>query len=466
MDNVSVQSVAIKDFLNHEVKSYAQYVLRTRALPSLMDGMRVGARKILWSGLNGTLGKRKNKDIKLPTFIGESMSQHYNHGDNSIKNTIEQLASKHVFQYCPFEIIGQISSLRSGPINTAARYLNIKSTDNLDLFSVDTELLTPQYDEGDKIEPKFLLPIIPMLLLYRTNSPGFGFSFRCMSYNLDSIIDNCIQSIINGSCQLSENNHQLIPEINEIKPENLIYNQAKDTWYNCGEYIMDFNNNQLIITDLPYTVNLPAFEEHLNNLCDKAVIKTFKDFSMDGKIKYVIDFYQNGLKSLYNHNPWEFFKKFKLVTNIPKDTINCISQNQETIKFFDDAYMYIDEFVKQRLSFYVERKTRTIEILKDKLHVLNDIIKFIELVISGELEVRNTPIEEIRQKLTEYKIIQEVIKIPVSKLTKEEIEDHRNDIRELENQLDYIIRTTPEEMYVLELIELKRKFSEIIPVNK
>ena len=34
------------------------------------------------------------------------------------------------------------------------------------------------FEDNKFTEPKYFLPIIPLTLLWRTNSPGFGFSFR------------------------------------------------------------------------------------------------------------------------------------------------------------------------------------------------------------------------------------------------------------------------------------------------
>lgn len=460
MEKCDVQSIRISDFLNTDVKDYAMYVLRTRALPSVMDGMRIGARKILWAGLNGPL-KKPGYEIKMPSFIGQSMSYHYNHGDTSIKNTIEQLAYKHVIKYCPFHVIGQIESLFSGKVNTAARYLQIESTPELDLFKYDMELLEHQTDEGDKIEPKYLLPILPMLLLYRTNSPGFGFSYRCMSYTLDSIIDNMILAITSGSCYLGDTYIQLQPEINEIKSENLIYNWNKEQWYNVGEYVLDFETDVMVITALPYNTNLPAYDEHLNGLAEKGIIKSFADSSKDDKIHYKIQFYPKRLKMMFRQDKMKFFKTFKLVTSIPKDIINVIDTNGDKILFFEDAYQYIDYFVKLRLNVYKQRKEFTILEIEKELVRLDGIIRFIMAVVNGELEIRNRPIAEIKAWLSQAEISEDVLKIAISKVTKDEIVKHQQTIQDLKDKLEYIKSTPIEELYINELIEIKQKYSVI-----
>lgn len=464
MDSCDIRTIPISDFLNTDVKDYAMYVLRTRALPSVMDGMRIGARKIIWAGIKGPL-KKPGYEIKMPSLIGQSMAYHYNHGDVSIKNTIEQLSYKHVFKYCPFHVIGQIESLFSGKVNTAARYLQIESTKELELFKPDMELLEHQEDEGDPIEPKYLLPILPILLLYRTNSPGFGFSFRSMSYSLDSIIDNMIIAISTGSCSLGDSWVQLQPDIHEIDSKNLIYNYNKEQWFNVGNYECDFDKDIMVITALPYNVNLPAYDEHLQDLCEKGIIKKFTDASKDDKIHYTIQFFPTRLKRSFAADRLKFFKTFRLVTTLPPDIINGIDKNGEKILFFEDAYQYIDYFVKERLNIYRKRKEFTIIEIEKELKRLDGIIRFILAVVSGELEIRNRPIKEVKQWLFDNDINEDALKIQISKVTKDEIEKHRQEMENLKDQLEYIRNTPVEEMYIKELIEIKREYSTIEKVE-
>ena len=144
-DTVELQPRSVKNFLNTELLKHAQYVIETRAMPSIMDGMRVGARKILWATLTGDL--KNSKKVKMPSLVGDALKTHYNHGDLSLQNTIVQLASKHVNKYSPLDVIGQIDTLR-GKCKTAPRYLHIKKSEYIDFFKTDIELIERTYDDG------------------------------------------------------------------------------------------------------------------------------------------------------------------------------------------------------------------------------------------------------------------------------------------------------------------------------
>lgn len=457
-DKLEVKNRRVKDFLNNEVRDFAKYVIETRSCPNIMDGMRTGARKCLWAAMTGDM-KNSNKAIKMPALIGDALKLEYKHNPNSLMNTIVGLASDYIFRYKPFEVIGQIGDIRQTKSDTAPRYLHVKKSEYIDLFTVDKELLEQDFDDGKKIEPKYFLPIVPVVLMYRTNSPGFGVSFRSFSYTLDSIIDNCINVLNIGTCQ--EEEFQLIPDICGVKVENLVYNSNKDCWYSVGEYRIDEDSNTLTVTDLPYSVQLHKYEEHLENLIERGTITKYSNLSMDGDIRYVITFPYGRLRLLYNENRWKFFQTFKLFSKVPKDILNCIDIDGKTILSFDSAYQLIDFFVKRRLKFYTDRKTLTIKSLKEQIARNEYMIKFISLVNDGTLVVSRRPISDIQKDLDFHELPYDVLKLRIEKLTKEEIEKLQKETKELKDYLNYIEKTSEKTMYLNDLIELKTKYCEI-----
>lgn len=447
----------IKSFLNNELKEYAQYVLRTRTMPSIMDGLRVGARKILWAAQTGDLSKKKF--VKMPSILGDTMKLQYAHGDASLATTTVGLCCTHLNKFAPLEAIGQIPSLRVPKCDTATRYLMIKKSPFLEFYDFDKELLNIQTEEGEKIEPKYFLPIIPLVLLNRTSSPGFGFSFKSFSYSIDDIIDNTLKSVLFGSCIDS---NQLTPEIVGIKQENIIYNSNKNQWYNVGDYSFDFDNDIFRILDLPFNVSFESFEELLQNLKEKFVIDNWMNMSEQGMIKYVVKFPKGRLRILFNNNKWKFFKMFNLYTNIPKDILNCMDEDGKTILFFESPYELIDCFVKKRLRFYQERKSRTIKELQEKLDEYQNKINFINKVISGEIIVVKRKLNDIKQDLIKYNIKPYVLDMKIWNLTSEEIEKLNALYNKTSNQLEYIKNRTIQEMYVDDLIDFKQKYSNIL----
>lgn len=455
MATPEIKDIRVSTFLNQDVKEFAQYVLQSRALPNIMDGLRIGQRKIIYSAMVGDLNKKQS--VKLYALIGDALKCQYHHGDVSLANSIVTLSLKHNNKYCPLEVIGQIPSLRVPQVDVATRYLSVKRSKYFDLFTADKELLTIQEEEGEKIEPKFFLPIVPMVLLNRTNSPGFGFAFRSKSYNLDTIIDNLITAINDGSCQKNPNKFvPLKPEIEGIRPELIVFNAERDKWYNAGEYKINHETGVMTVTDLPYDVSFDAFEGNLNDLKELGEIKSFENQSYNDQIKYVITFDRQKLGVL-SKNILSFGKRMKLISMLPDDILNVIDEDQKTIIFCQDAYEFIDLFVEKRLKYYHERKERTIKYLQGKIEELSYRIRFIEHVINKEIVVVEQPKDSIRQQLDKHEIPYFVMDMKLWTLTEEEILELRKKIKDYEEQLDYIKNTTEKEMYIFDLINIKQQ---------
>lgn len=448
-----ITKVKIDDFLNKDVKDFARYVVETRACPKLSDGLRTGARKVIYAAMTGDL-KRKSK-IKMNALVGDTFKLEYHHGDMSLYNTIIQLASDYLNKYKPLQVQGQIGYIRQTKIDVAPRYLSVGQHQNLDIYRVDSELWDILVDEGQKIEPVTFYPIVPTTLLYRTNSPGMGFSFNVFSYTLDSIIMNCLESIFTGTC--TNKTFPLVPEVVGYDNNNFIYNYNKDQWFSIGDFECDFENDILTITNLPYSVQYEQYEEILLNLRERLIIRDFSNLSKRGEVKYVIRFRNKDLTMLWR-DKWKFFQMFHLFKKVRKDILNVINE-YSNIVHYEDAYHLIDAFVKYRLKIYDRRKKNTIEILSQKIDEMEIKIKFIRLVIEKKLIVENRKLKDIKPEMDNYGLPYELLRISISHLTQDEIEKLEREIRETKEYLEYIKRTTIEDMYVSELIEMKENFT-------
>ena len=83
----------ITDFLNTEYREYSNYVIATRALPAL-DGLKVGARKALYSAFTG--GLKDGSEKKMLNLIGDVYNKTlFAHGDSGLLSSIHTLGSEY-----------------------------------------------------------------------------------------------------------------------------------------------------------------------------------------------------------------------------------------------------------------------------------------------------------------------------------------------------------------------------------
>ena len=452
-----VQRISTDDFFNTYLKDFAKYVIETRALPSIYDGLRIGARKIVYAAITGTI--KNGKKSKLTTLLGDTMKLNFLHGDNSLKSTSEQLSAIHNMKYPPLSVIGQTPSLRNNEVNTAARYLSVRINDYLEIYKYDSNLWKLTQDEGEENEPEHFFPIIPLVLLNTTNSPGFGFSYRTFQHNIDDIINACIRWLINGSSDddMLSNKNSLRPEMKGIKEKNFLYNGNKDCWYNVGEYEIDLDKDTVIIKDLPFNIQHRKYINHLQTLKDKFYIADFDDYSNNDSFDIRIKFPVKWLKKRFEGNKFDFFTKLKLFAKVPALQLNTID-GDGSILFSETQFDLIDNFVKRRLNIYSIRKKKLIHQLKEKIAELDDLCRFIQCVINEELIIFKRPLGDIKRDILKLGLSFNGLKLNIQRLTKEEIEKLQKELEDTKKLLDYTQSTSETDMYLKELIKFKEKY--------
>ena len=143
-----VKDRTITDFLNNEYFNFSMYVIENRACPSLVDGLKTGARKILHASFKGSLKNGETK--KVTNLAGETMNHSlYQHGDSSLSGTIITLSQDFNFNLNPLYIDGQNGSLRSQDA-ASPRYLYVRHSKYTDIWKADYDLLEFE-EEEDRI---------------------------------------------------------------------------------------------------------------------------------------------------------------------------------------------------------------------------------------------------------------------------------------------------------------------------
>ena len=464
-NNITIENKSVTEFFNSDYTDFTKYTISTRACPSLIDGFKVGARKIMHAAFNGTI--KNGSTVKLLNLSGDTLKLSlYAHGDASLNSTIITLAQDFNDNLNPLAIEGQYGTLRS-PEASSPRYLYVKLNKYANLiYKTDYDCLNYVFDEGEYLEPTHYLPIIPTVLTSRGIGMAPGYRFSTMSYNPLDIIDNCISFIKKGKCNVLTR-----PYVRGIKTYNwkFIIDDEKGTsyWENYGEWSYNKSRDIMIITDLPYDMTYDDFEKLLNKYKESEYIKDWKDFSDNGKINYSIQFDSGKLKkeigqeSTDTHLP----NKFKLIKRVPNDNLWVLDENGK-VKYFDSPNSLIEYFTNYRLNKYNDRKSLLVDVLTKKLKNNSDICKFIKLVIEEKIKINNRPRADIKADLKLYSLPDTMLNIPISKLTKEEYEALLKENEDISKELEYIKNTTIEEMYLKDLKDLRKVLESDFPEDE
>ena len=194
---VKSKGVKYSQFLNKEYILFSVYD-NARSIPHIMDGFKPSQRKVLFGCLKRKL-KGEVKVAQLTGYVAEHSA--YHHGEQSLQGTIVAMASN----FCGSNNInlltpsGQFGTRRMGGKDAAsARYIftKLEAITRTIFHPDDDQLLDYLKDDGNSIEPRYYVPVIPMLLVNGADGIGSGWSSNVPNFNPRDIITNIRRMII------------------------------------------------------------------------------------------------------------------------------------------------------------------------------------------------------------------------------------------------------------------------------
>lgn len=441
----------ITDFFESDYKDWALSVIEERALPSVIDGFKPTARKVVHAANTGSL--KDGKLYKLLALSGDAMKLSlYSHGDASLNGVIINLCKPFFDCLNPLESDSQVGTIRDPNSAGSPRYLYVQHSKWMEqIYKSDYNLLEFVFEEGQYVEPKYYLPIIPTVLCKNNIGVAVGYAMHNLSRNPINVIDACSEYIKTNDIKKTK----MTPFVIGVNNKNWWFEDGH--WFHKGEYSIQPTKRQVTITDLPYDMTYENFEKLLNKMAEIGLLKTWSNLSNGGQIQYVLAFPPEVFKNLKKAGKLEktVEAKLKLIKQAPDDLFWLLDENKKLI-YFASPEAVVKYFVKFRLQIYEKRKSLTIDFLSKKLKENSDMIKFIELIMSNKLKLKNRPKDEIKVDLDSHDLPISLINTSMVKLTKEEIETLREQNKELTEKLNYIKTTSIEEMYLNDLDELKK----------
>lgn len=449
----------ITNFLNTEYLNYAFSVLEERAIPSVIDGFKPGARKIMHASLAGTT--KDGKLYKLLALSGDTMRVSlYSHGDISLAGTIVNMCKYFNDNLNPLESDSQVGSLRDPDSAGAPRYLYVKHSKYMDMiYKTDYDLLEHIFEEGQYVEPMTYLPIIPTVLCKNNIGVAVGYSMHNQAYNPLDVINAC-KDVLNARSDKKEKiKTQIRPYIRGIKCSNWRFEDG--AWFNYGEWKFNQTKDLMVVTDLPADISYEDFEKMLYKYKDDGYIKDWKNKSIDGGVNYEITFpkKQLAIEMKKDRSGKRLANKFKLIKQLPNDLLWLLDENHK-LKYFEDKYAVVNYFVEYRLGIYNKRKKKLVKILEQRYKENSDLVKFIELVCKGKLKIRNRSKVDIKKDMDGYKLPITLISTPMSKVTIEERDELLKQNEEIKKELEYIKNTTEKQMYLNDLNALYKELEK------
>lgn len=470
--------ITYDDFINKEMIHFSKYDC-DRSIPHLMDGMKTSLRKILFAAFKRNLVS----EIKVAQFSGY-VSEHacYHHGEQSLNMAIVGMAQNFIGSNNINVLVpaGQFGSrIKGGKDNASPRYIFTK-LNPLTRFIYpknDDDVLEYLYDDGTRVEPRFYLPILPMILVNGSEGIGTGFSTSIMCYNPRDII-----KYLKFKLQMqSTDNIDLYPYYEGFTGEII---KTCETGYLFKGTYEKIEEDVIRVTELPIGFWTQNFKNHLETLLTeeknvngskgrKQIIAHFNDNSKDENICFTITFVKGMLDELEHlqseHGCNGVHKMFKLCTTKSTTNMHMFNHEDKLIKYLTVGEI-IDEYYNVRLPFYETRKNSIITNLQEELLIIKNKVNYIDEVLNGTIVLvkknKCQIIEMLKNKQfdminddNEYKYL---LKMPMDSVCNEKViklnEEHNN----LTRILDVTRNTTIHQMWLNDLNDFEQAYSDYI----
>lgn len=395
----SKTAVSYEDFVNKELVQFSRYDLM-RSVPSVMDGLKPTQRKVLYCCFKRNL-RSDVKVAQLVGYVGEHSA--YHHGESSLAATIVSMAQDFVGSNNLNLLVpsGQFGTRAQGGKDAAsARYIYTRlATITRLLFNpLDDPVLDYQVEEGQKIEPLWYAPIIPLILVNGTEGIGTGWSTSVPNYNPFDIIANMRQFIKKKPMRSMPPWYRGFT--GTIRPA------GEKGKYDCRGSYAKSSSTILQITELPLRKWTQDYKEFLQSNMpggdQKAKLNIYdvREYHTERSVHFVVRMDGSKLKNAAEKEGIDAVMRLKSTIN---ETNMVLFDHEGRITKYKSAKAIMDEFAKVRLKMYDMRKKYLIQKLTLEKELLGNRARFIAMIIAKKLHVNNRKKADVVKDLVKFK---------------------------------------------------------------
>uniref|UniRef100_A0A8C9PI47 DNA topoisomerase 2 n=1 Tax=Spermophilus dauricus TaxID=99837 RepID=A0A8C9PI47_SPEDA len=377
------------DFINKELILFSNSD-NERSIPSMVDGLKPGQRKVLFTCFKRN-DKREVKVAQLAGSVAEMSS--YHHGEMSLMMTIINLAQNFVGSnnLNLLQPIGQFGTrLHGGKDSASPRYIftMLSPLARLLFPPKDDHTLKFLYDDNQRVEPEWYIPIIPMVLINGAEGIGTGWSCKIPNFDVREVVNN-IRRLMDGEEPLP-----MLPSYKNFK--GTIEELAPNQYVINGE-IAILNSTTIEISELPIRTWTQTYKEQvlepMLNGTEKTppLITDYREYHTDTTVKFVVKMTEGKLAEAERVG---LHKVFKLQTSLTCNSM-VLFDHVGCLKKYDTVLDILRDFFELRLKYYGLRKEWLLGMLGAESAKLNNQARFILEKIDGKIIIENKPKKEL-----------------------------------------------------------------------
>ena len=474
-----IEPRAISEEMRKAYIDYAMSVIISRALPDVRDGLKPGARRILFSmWKNGLRSGAKFK--KCASVVGDVLAKYHPHGDLAVYDTLVRMAQDFNFRYPLVRGQGNFGSL-DGDSAAAYRYTECKLETIADEMLIDIEKgtvdLAPNFD-GSEQEPTVLPAKLPSLLLNGTLGIAVGMATNIPPHNLGEVCDAAVALIDEPTLEVEE--LAKIVKGPDFPTGGIIYNKKEIlAAYATGKagIVMRAKTEiveekagmyRILVTEIPYQVNKSTLIEKIAELVtEKRIegIRDLRDESSKGEVRIVIDLKKDAYpKKILN-------QLFKMTPLQETFHVNMLAIVDGRVPRVLTLKQMLEEYIKHRKEVVRRRTEFDLAKAKDRAHILEGLrialLKIDEVIQTIKKskdrdEARVNLMSKFRLSELQSNAILEMRLQQLANLERLKVEQEYDEKMKLIAELESILASAKKLLGVVksEIVEMRERFAD------
>lgn len=434
----------LSEIAENEMKLFARYTIESRAIPSMVDGMKPVQRFYLYSSIINTGSNFK----KVSAVSGVVSDYGYNHGETSAAGAGQLMAAQWNNNICLVEGRGSFGT-RQIQAAGAARYVYTKLHANFKRYIKDIDL-APTHEDPEHSPPSFYIPVIPLVLANGTKGIATGFATNILPRSEKSLIAACKEYIKTGKIK-----KRLPVSFPDFKGKTA-YNSDTDRFV-CKGIFKRPAATKIIITEIPYGYDREAYVKVLDKLDDEGEIVSYEDQCSSVGFQFEIKIRNSTARTLDTDD--KIIAKFKL-EKTHSENLTVIGSDGKLCEYKDEREL-IKDFVNFRNTILVSRIKKRMDESDVTLKWLQVKRDFINEVLLDEIVflrmTKSDIIGQINRRIPSStpEDCERLLKLNIINLSSEMVDSLNEQIKKEEVDNKYWKKTNTSEQFALDLEELK-----------
>lgn len=437
---MKIKDYTLTDITKNEWRDFALYTIESRAIPSMVDGLKPSQRFYLYSSIVNS-----SKEFKKVSAVAGIVSEYgYNHGEVSVASTGQLMAAEWNNNLCLIEGRGNFGT-RLIQVSGASRYVYTRLHKNFNKYIRDLDL-SPEHPDPEHFPPQYYIPVIPIVLANGVKGIATGFATNILPRKVSDIKDACLEYL-----KTSKIKKKLTISFPQFSGTT-IYDEDTNKFI-CNGVFARVGKTKLIITEVPYGYDRETYVKILDDLEEKGDIVSYEDRCSSKGFEFEVKLKQ----SSSDWNDQKILKEFKL-SKAHTENITVIDQNGNLKEYADERDL-IKDFCDYRLTLLQKRIDKNLKDLTEDNRWLNIKMQFILNVIDNKIVFKNKTKEEVIQQIkTTTQAIQEdfdrLLRINILSLTHDQVKELESQIKENTKEISFWNTTTPKDQFSLDLKDI------------